>query len=223
MKRTHTRLWPLLFMILLTSIVMLAQGRQTKPPAAGQPSIKVEGLITTSLNTAGGCGLPTFTLKTKEGQEYEIHLGTLKNAEGSVFTPMMGETITVAGTTCCSAANQNPAMVHAAEITLAKQVYRAPAGSMPGMMMGPGMGPGMMGHAQMAPGPMPAGQPGQGTMTCPGMTGQTAGQNPMDHAAMTPGATGPGTMACCNGTGAACAGCGMQPAAPSANAPADTK
>ncbi|MBI4480659.1 MAG: hypothetical protein HY651_11605 [Acidobacteria bacterium] len=227
MKRNYSSLWPLLFMIVLTSLAIRAQGPQTKSPAAaGQPSIKVEGLITTGLNTAGGCGMPTFTLKTNEGKEYAIHLGTLKASDGTVFTPKMGETIAVTGDPCCGMATQNPSMIHAAEITLAKKIFRAPAGSMPGMMMGQGqMGPGMM----MGPGQMPAGPMGPGTMMCPGMTGPgLPGQGPAQGqmapmGQMGPGAMAPGTMPCCTGTGTTgptCPACAMQqpPAAPGGGA-----
>ena len=246
MKRSYTSLWPLLFMIVLTSIAIRAQGPQTKPPAAAaQPSIKVEGLITTGLNTGGGCGMPTFTLKTNEGKEYAIHLGTLKASDGTVFTPKMGETIAVTGDPCCGMATQSQSMIHAAEITLAKKIFRAPAGSMPGMTMGQGpMGPGMMAHGpmgqgqmgqgmmmgpgQMPQGQMPPGPMGQGQM-CPGMTGQgLPGQGPAQGqmapmGQMGPGAMAPGMMPCCDGTGttgATCPACAMQhaPAAPSGGA-----
>ena len=229
MKRSYSSLWPWLFIIVLTSIAIRAQAPQTKPPAeTAQPSIKVEGLITTGLNTGGGCGMPTFTLKTSEGKEYAIHLGTLKASDGTVFTPKMGETIAVTGDPCCGMATQSQSMIHAAEITLAKKIFRAPAGSMPGMAMGQGqMGPGMMmGPGQMPQGQMPAGPMGQGMMMCPGMTGQgVPGQGPAQGqmapmSQMGPGAMAPGTMPCCaetGTTGATCPACAMQqaPAAPS--------
>ena len=235
MKRSYTSLWPWLFIIVLTSIAIRAQTPQTKPPAAAaQPPIKVEGLITTGLNTGGDCGMPTFTLKTSEGKEYAIHLGTLKASDGTVFTPKMGETIAVTGDPCCGTATQSQSMIHAAEITFAKKIFRAPAGSMPGMPMGQGqMGPGMMNHGQMGQGQMgpgmmmgpgqmpqgqmpagpmgqgqmPAGPMGAGMMMCPGMTGQgLPGQGPAQGQMAPMGQMGPGAMA--PGTMSCCAGTG---------------
>ena len=153
--------------------------------------------------------MPSFTLKTKEGKEIAIHLGTLKESGGKVFIPKTGESISVVGATCCEMGGQS--MIYATEITWAESTYRAPAGPNPAMMpgmgmmmghnmsgqgpMGPGMmgpgqtGPGMMGQGMnMAPGQPGQGMPGQGTMICPGMTGQS----PTGTAQVGPSGTCPG-------------------------------
>ena len=208
MKKILQNPFAILIAIALPLIALAAQQQASLSTA----STKIEGTITKALNT-GSCGMPTFTLKTEEGKEYAIHLGMLKNAEGQVFTPKIGETIAVTGAPCCGMPGQT--MIHAGEIALGQETFRALAGSMPvlmpgmmmhpGMMMGPGQpGPGMM----MGPGPTGPGQPGQGMMGCPGMTGQTMpGQGQTG-----PGTMGPGAMSCCGETvaGAGCAGCPQQ-------------
>ncbi|MBI2818632.1 MAG: hypothetical protein HYX73_01520 [Acidobacteria bacterium] len=214
MKRILQNPFAIWIAITMSAIAVGAQQQASPSPAA----TKIEGTITTALN-AGCCGLPAFTLKTEEGKEYAIHLGTLMNTAGQAFTPKIGETIVVTGALCCGMPGQN--MIHAAEIALGQETFRAPTGSMPsmmpGMMPGMGMGPGMM----MGPGPMGPGQPGQGMMGCPGMTGQmmpVQGQTG-------PGTMAPGAMSCCGGTvvGAACPGCILQQPTAPASEPGETK
>jgi len=208
------------------AISLAAQQQASQPPTKN----KIEGTIITGLSTANS-GMPSFTLKTGEGTEYTIHLGTLKNADGEVFAPKVGEAISVVGTPCCgmAAQTQGARMIHAAEITLGPETFRA-AGSMDCMMMGQ-MGQGMMGQAptgqgqsgqgmqgmMMHPRQPGQGQPGhgmQGMMMCPGMAGQpTPGQSMQGHAMSTPAV--PGAMSCCGSAG--CAGCAQQqPPAPAA-------
>ena len=192
MKKILQNPFAILIAIALPLIALAAQQQASLSTA----STKIEGTITKALNT-GSCGMPTFTLKTEEGKEYAIHLGMLKNAEEQVFTPKIGENIVVTGTPCCGMPGQS--MIHASEITLGQETFRALAGSMPAMM------PGMMMHSCPKMGP---GQPGQGMMGCPGMTGQTMpGQGQTG-----PGTMGPGAMSCCGETvaGAGCAGCPQQ-------------
>lgn len=225
-------------------VAMRAQGTQPgAQPSTPQPVPKIEGKVTSALQP-GACGIPSFTLRTAEGKDYTIHLGTLKDSQDQVYMPKVGDTITVAGTACCQMLGQN--MLHATEITLGSSTFRALGGTMPGvgmgMMMGGGMGMGMghgpMAQGQMGPGPMgqaPKGPgmmgqgpgpgpqapmgPGPGMMMCPGMSGQPIpGQ----------GAMAPGAMPCCTGVapGTAaptCPACGPQqaPASPPATPPAE--
>ena len=230
MKKILQNPFAILIAIALPLIALAAQQQASLSTA----STKIEGTITKALNT-GSCGMPTFTLKTEEGKEYAIHLGMLKNAEGQIFAPKIGETIVVTGTPCCGIPGQG--MIHGAEIALGQETFRAPAGvipgMMPGMMMGPGqpgpgmvMGPGMMmGQGQpgpgmmMVPGPMGQVQPGQGW--CPGMTAQTMPWQVMPSQ----GQAAPGAIYCCGGPGVGAASAGypmQQPTAPPAE-PDDTE
>ena len=220
--------------IVFTTIFAMAQ-QASQPPTTN----KIEGSIITGLSTANS-GMPSFTLKTGEGTEYTIHPGTLKNADGEVFAPKVGDAISVVGTPCCGMAaqsqgqNQSQKMIHAAEITVGQKTYRAPAASMGCMMMGQ-MGQGMMGQGMMGQAPTGQGQPGQGMqgmmmhpsqpgqgqpgqgmqgmMMCPGMAGQpTPGQSMPGHEMPTTPPPAPGAMACCGSSGASagCAGCAPQ-------------
>jgi hypothetical protein len=213
MKKGFDNPWAVLTMILFTSVALWAQNPGSTPPAGSAPlAAKVEGLITTGLSTSG-CGMPSFTVKTKEGKEISIHFETLKDSGGKIFIPKMGETINVAGTTCCEIGGQS--MIHATEIILAKTTYRAPAGSSPGMMPGMGM---MMGHEMGGTGAIinPA-MAGQSRMMCPGM-----GQDTTEPRHLSSGMTGMVAMTCCSGAAGVCSGCGT-PQAPAGTGPAENK
>ena len=211
----------------LSLMAAWAQHENHQATTAAEPkaaATTIDGKVTGALNTTESC-MPSFTLKTTEGKEYTIHLGTLRDSEQKTFAPKVGETITVTASPCCEMSGKT--MIHASEIAAAGKTYRAPEGSAPGMMMGGMMGGGMMmgqgqmgqgqmgqgmNHGAMGEGQMGQGQMGQGMMMCPGMSGQTA---------MAPGTAGTAPMGCCNatGSGAACQGCQQkqEPPAPPAS------
>jgi hypothetical protein len=211
--------------ILATIYAVSLAAQQTVGQA--ESANRIQGTITTGLSTQD-FGMPSFTLKTSDGTEYVIHLGTLKNAAGEVFAPKVGDSIAVAGSSCCGmgAQAQIQKMIHAAEITLGNETFRAAgapgcmmmSGGMQGMMgpMGQGQpGQGMM-MRQGTPSPVQPGQGMQGMqgmMMCPGMTGQTMpGHNMPGQGQPGTDATAPATTGCCSGmaTGAGCAGCAQQ-------------
>jgi hypothetical protein len=233
MKKAIRNPWVVLIAVMLPAIALWAQQQPPAASTAPTPPLKIEGEVTSGLKTADTC-MPSFTLKTKEGKEYTIHLGTLKDPDEKVFAPKIGETIAVTGTPCCQMGGQlggmmggqmagmmsgpmggmsgEKSMIHPTAITVAGKTFQAPAGeAMGGMMMGSGgMGQGMA---------MGSGGMGQGMMMEQGTAGQGAQKEPMPGMMMGPGMTGGGTMAsgtmgsgamaCCAGmgTGSACQSC----------------
>ena len=127
----------LLGAITVWSIGLLAQHSGHSP---GQAQ-KIEGEVTGLLNASTHC-TPTFTLKTSEGKQYTVHLPALRDSEGKLFNPRVGERITVTGGPCCGM--MGPTMIHSTEVSVAGKTYKP--------ILGPSEtdSPGMMCHGMMS-------------------------------------------------------------------------
>ncbi|HWP84963.1 MAG TPA: hypothetical protein VNN17_07230 [Terriglobia bacterium] len=186
---------------ILMGIVAFALAAAAQQPQATGTSTTVKGTITSVAPTPAG-SVAIFTLKTAEGKEYMVHLGRLTNAAGQLFAPKTGDAITLTG----QPLGETGTMLHATQITLGTQTYRASPGPGPGPAAGPGMqgmmGPGMHGMMGMmqnqGPGPQGQGMPApamSGMMCgCPCMGGQPMQGPPMANpappaAGMCPGCT----------------------------------